>query len=504
MKASAKILVSLFVITIAVRLFFAFTIPNFTYESYFHLRQAEHILQTGLPLYHDDLSYGGRDIRFLPFFHYFMAFFGLFLPLEFAAKIIPNILLASLIITTYLISKKVTHHETGSLLAAFIAAFLPILFSTNSFTVNALFLPLTFLTIYAFLNIQEHAHRNSPQLRKHLYLYLILLFILSITSPLAILLFVGFAIYFLLSLLEGQSINRAELETAIFSFFFFLWIQFLFFKRSLLEQGISFIWQNVPSKIIVQYFPKFPLAEALVLVSIIPFLSGAVVAYRSLFQHKNQKLFLLISLVIAATILTWLRLIRFKQSLAFFSVILAILFASFYQDAEKYVHKTRLAQYKKYLLPLILVLLFFSTLLPAMNAAALQDTPSEEEIAAFQWLGENTPPKATVLATLDEGHLVTYYGKRKNLIDDRFMLVKEAEKRFQDLTSLFTTRFQTQALDIAEQYKIEYFVLTPSAKEKYNLKHDFPYATKRCFERAYANETLIFRRQCRLEEAKTI
>ena len=82
------------------------------------------------------------------------------------------------------------------------------------------------------------------------------------------------------------------------------------------------------------------------------------------------------------------------------------------------------------------------------------------------------------------------------------MLVKDAEQRFQDLTSLFTTRFQTQALEIAEEYDLEYFVLTPAAKEKYNLKRGFPYTSKRCFELVYDHETKIYQRQCQLEETQ--
>ena len=74
----------------------------------------------------------------------------------------------------------------------------------------------------------------------------------------------------------------------------------------------------------------------------------------------------------------------------------------------------------------------------------MQERPSEEEIAAFRWLWENSPADTTIVATLEEGHLITYYTQRKNLIDDHFMLVNDAEKRFLDLTSLFTTHFQTQ------------------------------------------------------------
>ena len=498
MKKPIIVVGGIFLAVLAIRLVLAFMIPEFTYESYFHLRQVEHIVETGVPFYQDPLSYGGRELAFLPSFHYLAALFSLLLPLTLVAKILPNFLTALLIPITYLISKKITGHETGSFVAAFIAGFLPILYYTNGFVVNTLFLPLIFVAIYLYLNIEESAKKNDPKLMKHIYIYAAVFFLLCLTSPLAAIMLIGLGIYALLSFMEGKKVYRQEVEVMLFSGFLYTWVQFLFFKKSLLQEGISFVWQNIPSTIIAQYFPKFSLGVALVLVSIIPFLAGAVVVYRSLFQLKNEKSFLLISLVLATSILTWLRLIRFRQSLAFFSVVLAILFAAFYGDLEHYLQKTKFSHWQKYLLPITMFILLFSTVLPAINTARLQDLPSIEEVEAFAWIRENTPLSATVLATLDEGHLVTYYGKRKNLIDDRFMLVDDVETRFQSLTSLFTTKFRTEAIELAGKYSIEYFVLTPSAKEKYQLKKELPYITRRCFDTVYQNETTIFKIKCQL------
>ncbi len=477
-------------------------IPEFTYESYFHLREVEHIVETGVPFYYDSLSYGGRELAFLPFFHYLGALFSFFLPITLVAKILPNLLTALLIPLCYLISKKMTGHETGSLIAAFIAGFLPILYFTNGFTVTTLFLPLIFLAIYIYLNIEDGIKKNDPKLSIYMYFYVATLFLLCITSPLAAILLIGLAIYALLSILEGKKIYRQEVEIMLFSLFLYIWVQFIFFKKSLLEEGISFVWQNVPSQILSQYFPKFSLGVALVLVSIIPFLAGAVVVYRSLFQLKDQKSFLLISLVIATSALTWLRFIRFRQSLAFFSVVLAILFSIFYQDLEGYLRKTKLTWLQKYFLPLTIFILLFSTVLPAINTALYQDVPSREEAKAFTWLKDNTPPSTAVLSTLDEGNLVTYYGKRKNLMDDRFMLIPDVDTRFQALTSLYTTKFQTEAVDLADQYGIEYFVITPSAREKYGIRDKMSYITKRCFEMVYQNETSIYKLKCHLQSTE--
>ncbi len=506
MKKEIKILLALFAAIALLRIGLAFYVPNFTYESYYHLRQVEEITQTGFPLYHDELSYGGRDYAFLPFFHYFMAFFNLFLPLAIAAKIIPNILIATLILSAYFISKKITNDSTASLLSALIAGLLPILFYTNSFMAETLFLPVTFISIYAFINIKDAplAHfetiTKSIKQKKFIFLYLGSFITLTLTSSLTVLLLVGFGIYLLLSILEGKKINKAELEIIICSTFFFLWMQFLFFKKSLLQEGIAFIWQNVPTKTISSYFPHLSIAQALVLVSIIPFAAGIFVAYKSLFKLKNQKAFLLISFVISTTVLAWFRLLQFKQSLAFFGLVLAILFASFYSDTDNYFKKTKLFHWRKYLLPITIILLLVSMIVPAVNVSLQQNTPTKETVAAFEWIGANALPDSGVFARLEEGHLITYFGHRKNLMDDQFRQVKDVNQRFNDLNSLFTTRFQTQALSLAEKYGLQYFVLTPAAREQYNLSKKFNYATKRCFEPIYGNETKIFAVKCTVKE----
>ena len=484
---------AIFVLTLSVRLVLAFLLPHFTYESYFHLRQVDHITQTGLPLLDDPLSYGGRHHLFLPFFHYLTSLFNLALPLPIIAKILPNLFIATLTIITYLISRKITQNKTAALFSAGIAGFLPILFTTNQFTPEMLFLPLMFLNIYMFLNLNK---------KRYLHGYVISFIILSFTSSATFLLLVGFGIYLLLSLLEKKKIDRAEIEVMLFSLFFFIWSQYLFFKDILFEQGISFIWKNIPAEIISQYFPLLSLTQSAILVSVIPFLAGIFVVYRSLFHLKNEKMFLLISLVISTTLLTWLRFIEFKLSLAFTGVTLAILFASFYQDTLQFLQKTKIHHLHKLFPRFVLVLLAITMLSPAITTALRQEMPTVEEITAFQWIKENIPQEATILALLEEGHLITFVSNRTNFMDDQFTLIPDVEKRFAALTSLFTTQFQTEAISLFDEYNIRYIILTPSAKEKYNLTN-LQYRSRECFERIYEDEsTKIYDVRCTLEKTR--
>ncbi len=484
-------LLGIFLFTLAVRLIISFTIPNFTYDSYFHLRQIEHISETGLPLYNDPLSYGGRQHIFLPVFHYVMAFFAIFMPLEIAAKMIPNLLFALLTIIAYLIAKKTSSNEPAALFSALIAGFLPILFVPNSLNPASFFFPLVFLNIYAFLRLTE---------KKFLYLYLTSFIILCFTSSATALLLIGYGAYGILSFIEIKPLPRIEKELMIFALFFFVWSQFLFFKNTLLSQGLRFIWRNVPPQIISTYFPEISIPKAIVAVGIIPVVVGIIIAYRSLFQLRDRRLLFLLSLIISTTTLTWLKLMEFEFALTFFGLILALFFASFYAQSSRYLEKTTLEFLKKKYFLIIVLLLSLSTIWPAISTALHQATPTAEEVTAFQWLNKNIPANSTVAALVEEGHLVTYYGRQKNMMDGQFALIKGMSVRFADLHSLYTTVFQTQAFAVMDKYDLNYLMITPSAREKYALA-GLKYYSPACFERVYGAETRIYRIRCSLQEA---
>jgi len=492
MRKHHKILLAIIVITLFARLFFTFAIPNFTYDSYFDLKHIVHITENGLPLYEDPLSYGGRELVFLPTFHYIVSFFDLVLPLEPLAKIFSNLLFTSLILLIYLISKKITKREDASLLAAFITAFIPIFWQTNSFSPTHLFLPLTFLAIYSLMNLSQ---------KKFIYLYLISIFLLSIITYATVLLIIGLLFYLLLSKLEEKKILKARVELTLFSLFLFLWLQFLFFKDTLLTEGPSFIWQNIPPQIISQYFSQFTIIQSLILLGLVPLIASIYTIYISIFKEKNKNMFLIISLAISTILLLIFNLIEFKIALMFLGLILAIIFAQFYKISLQYFKQTKLIKYKKPFLSTIIILLFLTSVYPSVSFAIEQETPSLEEIDAFIWLRKNTPNVSTTLTTLKEGHLLNYISKRKNFMDTEFSLIKNIETRFSDLNSLFITKYQTRAIELLDQYDIDYIFFSPLAKKEYQIT-TLAYLDKKCFELIHSNVVQIYRSKCQLQPAR--
>ena len=288
------------------------------------------------------------------------------------------------------------------------------------------------------------------------------------------------------------------MELILFSVFFYTWMQFIFFKEVLINEGFDFIWQNIPTEIILNYLPRLTILEALVLVGIIPFVTGIYVVYQSLFKSKYRNTLLIISLSVSTTILVWLRVIEFTFSLAFFGVMLAILFSVFFKQILLYLKKTKFSKCQNYLIILTIILIIPSAVIPSISYALNQDTPSDIDIEPFLWIEQNTPKQSGITSTLREGHLVTYYSNRRNFMDDEFSLIEDIEVRFNELNDVYTSSFETQALKIFDKYDQNYIILSDNSKEDYNITA-IDYLGANCFEQVYNNQATIYKIKCELK-----
>jgi len=228
----------IFVLVFTCRLFFAFSSSNLESGAYFHLRQISHISQTGFPLFEDNLSYGGRLLFFPVLFYYLLAFFNLFLSLDFVVRFFPNLFLSSLIFIIFVSVRRFFSNDYYALLTSFIAGFIPVLFSSHLFSVSplSLSLPLIFLSLFFFLNLSK---KNFSMF----YLFFVLL--AAFTHPSVFFLIFSLLFYLLFKFLVGFRTDRAEVELVIFSFLAVVGVfknEELFVKLiSLVDEKLSFI-----------------------------------------------------------------------------------------------------------------------------------------------------------------------------------------------------------------------------------------------------------------------
>jgi hypothetical protein len=490
-------LIIIFMLVLALRLYIAFQTPLFNYDAYFNLRQAEHIRDTGFPLYNDPLSYGGKTQLFAPLHYYTIAAFSLIMPVEIAAKIVPNIAAALIIFVIYSMSIKLTKSNKISLLTSFISGFVPIYFiDINRASVNYLAILLIFLIAYSMMRLNE---------RKYVDYTLIFMFLLVLTTPMAFILVIGLLIYLLLLKLENFVIEMKELEVILFFTFLVFWVNLLIYKNAFLAHGLLVIWQNVPVSILSNFFGNLGFIQVLGAISIIPLVFGAYAFYSALHLERNKEVIILLSLGLSTFILLWFKLVDLISGLTFLGMTLVALTAYSLKHINEFIEKSKLHKYEK-ILQISLLAIFIITIIPSIWSIAFvsnigpMNTPAIADIQTLQWAAENTPKTAVIAAGLEEGDMVAYYGKRKNIMDTNFLLTPGIDQRYDDLNEIYTTDFETKAIGILNKYHSKYILITKNTLDEYEIGQVAYITDKECFTlEYYREESYLYKTDCKIE-----
>ena len=491
MKKENLILIFLFLLVFGVRLFLSFQNQALSSEeSYFHLREIKNIVETGLPFFHDELSFGGRERIFSPIFDYVMAFFAKITSINFAAKIITNFLASLVIIIIYSIISKITNDRKTALFGAFASGFIPVFLEQ---TTNILS-PLTIIIPIILLLTRLSLSFNSD---KAVYSFLGLLILASFINPLIIILAIGILIYVFVLKLERIKQEKRERELMFFSMFFVLWAQFIVYKRIFMFHGPSIVWQNIPSQILFEYFSKITVLQGIYAIGIIPFFFGIYAMYKYLFIERRKEEYLIISFSFATGLLLVLKLIELKTGLIFFGFFLTILFASWFSDFLKFLKKTKFESFKSLIQVLFVLLLIATSVYPAYSGTLknIRDNINVQEINALQWIKENSATDSSIFAAPEDGNLINAIAERKNVIDTDFLLVKDAKQRYEDVEKAFTTISYTDAVDIIEKYNAKYVYFSKNAKKNFEIDK---FEKERCFLEVLNDEVQIYERVCRV------
>ncbi|MDP7180023.1 MAG: hypothetical protein QF824_02025, partial [Candidatus Woesearchaeota archaeon] len=150
----------------------------------------------------------------------------------------------------------------------------------------------------------------------------------------------------------------------------------------------------------------------------------------------------------------------------------------------------------------MLISFLLTSLIPAL---ALADTTTKNslqsyEVDAFTWLEENSLSDEKVLASVEEGHVITYYSRRMNVMDSNFLLINNINQLYEDVSSIYTTFSQTEAVKLLNKHKVDYLVLSPRVKKEFDIEK-LAYFSRQCFEIVYRTEQIkIYKVLCHVEE----
>jgi uncharacterized membrane protein len=489
-RRSFWILVAIFVFALGTRLLLAYSVGYFTgFEAYFHERQVVSVLGSGLPLFDDPLSFSGRLRVFAPVFDYLLSFFALFLGVAGALKLVPNFLMAFFVVLVYLITFKITRDEGASLVSAFSAGFIPVVFSKtlNSVSLESLMLPLVFYLIYCFMRADEAVF---------MYQFIVLSFILPLVSALSFFVVLGFLVYLFLIKLEYREQDRVELELVLFFTALVVWIELLIYKNAFLFHGYQVIWQNIPSEILKGYFAHTSVVDAVRGIGIVPLVFGAVAVYLYMFQKRSRELYLLVAFVIAATVLLWLRLINLSTGLMILGCLLVVLMGLSFRDLFIYVKKTKFAHFSKAIFVLCVVVIVATSFFPSLISAKheLDDSLSAKDVAALRWLEKNSADDSVVLGVASEGDVINAVALRKNVVDMDFFLIRQPQLVLDDVRVIYSTLFKTAAIELLDKYGVDYIYFSAAGFE-FGVD-SLKYADEDCFPLVYDDVVKIYQVRC--------
>lgn len=497
MDKSVKIwLLVIFFVTLGLRLLIAFQSPNLNYEAYSVLRQVEHIVDTGTPIFVDDLSYGGRMHIFSPIYHYILAAFSLIMPSIVVLKLLPNIFASLLIFVVYLLAFYLTNDKLSSILAATISGFIPVFFNNtiNNASIISLVLPLFFITTYYFLQTNK-----DP---KYLNKLLISMVSLTIVHPMSIVLVISFLVY--LVLIKAQHFRESMREPEVVLFFTFLvfWINMMIYKKALLLHGKFIIWQNIPLELIQNSYSQITFLDSIYAIGALPLIFGLTSIYISLFGSKRKTITLMLSICLSIFFLLTFKMIQLNTGLMFLGVVLSILSGYSISRLYSQIIHTRYSKTPTLFLIIffiILILTFLPNVISSIETTKIG--PTQKDLMAFEWLKIRTTSSSVIMALPIEGSALSYYSDRKNVMDKDFLLIKNIDSRYEDATDIYEDRFLTTALERLGYYSVNYIFLSEYTSQRFNIsKLAFE---GDCVSQVYANNNSlpkIYSVNCKLNQ----
>ena len=479
----------IFVLTFGLRLFLAFQTQFFDIdEGYFAIRQLEHIQDTGKPLFQDELSYSGRSFKFLPAYYMILGFLSAQFPLTLFGKILPNFFASFATLAMALVATRLTSRPWIIIFSSLCAGTVPIFRSLtiNSLNATTLIVPFFLLLLYFFLSLNQ---------RFFVFLYLVTLVLSLFLSPLFLLFVLGLLFYLALSFVEHLTIERAEVELILFSLFFTLLGTFWLFRDVLVYHGATVLWQNIPTRILSNTFCSVSVLDAVTSIGLIPFILGIFGVYRYAFREKRKDSYLLIGLAASLTILLWLRLLPFTTALLFLSFILIALSAKTLDLFDAYLDRTRFSHHRHLFIAGFFLAAVLTLIIPGAILSPQNNVLTDPEYRALQFISEKSGLTDVVLASPVEGNLITALAHRLNVLDDQFLFIKHANERYDDVETIFQTRYQIEAIRLLNKYYVDYIYFSPRTKQRYGI-NELPFTQSKCFLKVYDDVVQIWKSEC--------
>ncbi len=304
--------------------------------------------------------------------------------------------------------------------------------------------------------------------KKYFSLFLVFAFLIPLIHPSSLLFIFSLLFYLILSNTESLFISRYKKEAIIFSFFLVLLINFLLYKTLFLQHGLNIIWQNIPDSLFATYFKNLNVLEGIYLIGALPIILGSLGIFFGLFKEKKDSIILLTAAILATLFLVSIKVLSIQIGFLFLSVFLVTISSLTISKIYTYLSLTKFSSFKKYVTYLIIILIIGLAFIPSYFVA--KSLPNyDHQVDSFKWIKENTPLTATIVVPLELGNVLTAISDRKNIIDDNFLVSRNAEERFNDVNEIYNTALEIKALEALNKYDANYIYFDDYIADKYKI-----------------------------------
>lgn len=481
----------LFIFVFGIRLYFSLHMQYFSNEeTYQHLRYARNIAENG-PFSTDHLVFDGRKISFMSTHDNILALMSLMSDLDIMAKILNELICAAFIIVTFIISREITKNDKASFIAALSAALIPYFtkstFNTSVPETAALFLIMVLLLL--FLKIRQNKKLSS--------LYVFILVLASSISPLILVFTISLIIFFIIASAYNIRLERYEKELILFSLFVSIIIELLFLRETLMASGFSTIWGNIPQKIFRQWFPDLSIVYTAFLLGIATVIIAFRTTYVNLVRKNNPSFFIIFGIILTTFMLLWLKVMKFDIGVLIISVMLPVITSYFFADIEDYLRMTKISDKTNLIIFGLVCVIILTNALPTVSSITKSEAVVDKyDIAAMEWLKDNSYPEETVFCMPQYGNLIAYFAERKVVANSDFLGIRNIDSVFEDINFVKTSTLKTNVIGTLNKYNVTYLVFTRKLDGNTFNNNMF---NDNCFDEAYLNkEVRILRLKCRL------
>ena len=463
----------LFLFSLGFRLYFSLNSEYFYgADSYFHIRIIDNFIENDNVMTYDGLGFSGKNFNYPQLFHFLTSLF-LFIP--YYLKIIPALMISSLILIIYFLTRELTKNEIAAIFSSFLAAFLPteIKLTLNQINPYHLILPLIFLMFYCFLKIDN---------KKFFYLFLALAFLMPLIHPISLLFAFGLIFYMLLLNIDELSVDRKKKELIIFTFFLISFVNIIIYRKAFLFHGFNFPFKSFIIESNTAFLANFNIFTSIFYLSMLVFILGILGLFFGYFREKNDFVIMLSGFIVATLITAFMKLIDINILLLLLSLIFAVLSSLSIKRFFDYLRITKISSLGNYFILLFVVLTLLLSFYPSF-VIAKSFSIDDKALSDLAWLRDNSDKNSVILAGIDDGYYVTGLAKRKNVLDHNILLAPDYEQRVKDVEVIYVTWSEAVAFDLIKKYNINYIYFSDKTKDKYAIRRILYIKDERCFEK---------------------